>query len=100
MRQLLMVWNGIPNQFNSFYHFGGHLGGHIGFSFIYTLLTVLIDHCFYKKNFLYNYTNMGHTILKSWNGAILDAILNFSKCSMMPVGHHSDSPKTTHSLTE
>jgi len=33
--------------------------------------------------------------------AILGAILNFSKCSMMPAGHRLDYSKTTYySLTE
>ena len=33
-------------------------------------------------------------------GKFSKTILNFSKCSMMPGGHHSDSSITTHSLTE
>jgi len=42
---------------------------------------------------------MGHTIWNFEMVAILDAILNFSKCSMT-AGHHSDSSLTTYSLTE
>ena len=41
--------------------------------------------------------------LQFWNhemAAILNAILNFFKCSMMPTGHHSASWITSYSLTD
>jgi len=41
------------------------------------------------------------TILGLDNRSIFTvSILDFSKCSMMPAGHHSDSSITTYSLTE
>ena len=53
-----------------------------------------------RKRMSYRHFFSYHTIVSLQLASILDAILDISKCSMMPEWHHSDFSRTMYALPE
>ena len=84
----------------------GHLGGHLvrililfGYKLVSSVRFQLHSNNLRKKTGLRHYFPY-HTIFLYQLSSILDAILDISKCSMMPEWHHSDFSRTMCALPE
>ena len=103
-----LVFTGHRKDFLIFLIINCHLGGHI-VCILILFFTWLHAKCLQlDSNFIANnkrkqmglrhFFSISHNFLHLKLSSILDAILDISKCSMMPEWHHLDSSRTMYAL--